>query len=44
MEGGGPKDVPGVNYSLVRGLLDFVLPEKKRVRSRSKFGIRRHEV
>lgn len=44
LEGRGPKDVPGVNYSLIRGCLDFQLPEKQRVHRRSKFGLRRREV
>lgn len=44
LEGRGPKDVPGVNYSLIRGCLDFQLPEKQRVRRRSKFGLKRSAV
>lgn len=44
LEGGGPKDTPGVNYSLIRGLLDFNLPTKERVKSRSKFGLVRRDV
>jgi len=42
VEGGSPPDVPGVNYSLIRGLYDFdqgeVFGRKKR---RSKFGAKR---
>jgi len=44
IEGGGPKDTPGVNYSAIRGLLDFNLPTRQRVRSRSKFGLTRRDV
>jgi hypothetical protein len=44
IEGGGPKDTPGVNYSLIRGSLDFNLPTKQRVHSRSKFGLVRRDV
>ena len=44
LEGKGPKDVPGVNYSLIRGCLDFRLPAKHRVRRRSKFGLQRRDV
>jgi ribosomal protein S12 len=42
VEGGSPPDVPGVNYSLIRGLYDFdtweVYGRRKR---RSKFGTKR---
>lgn len=42
LRGGSSKDLPGVNYSLVRGLLDFSAPEKfRRTQRRSKFGIKR---
>lgn len=44
MEGGGPPDLPGVNYSLIRGVLDFLVVENFRVRRRSKFGIKRTDV
>ncbi len=44
MEGQGPKDTPGVNYSLIRGSLDFLLPVRHRVHSRSKFGLARNQV
>lgn len=44
LEGKGPKDVPGVNYSLIRGSLDFQVCEKHRVHRRSKFGLKRREV
>lgn len=41
LRGGSSKDLPGVNYALMRGLLDFESPEKiKRSARRSKFGIR----
>jgi len=40
-EGGSPKDTPGVNYTLVRGKLDFDKEEEfKRRKSRSKFGLK----
>jgi small subunit ribosomal protein S12 len=40
LEGGNPPDVPGINYSLVRGVYDFSVPEKfGRKRRRSKFGM-----
>jgi len=42
VEGGNPPDVPGINYSLIRGLYDFSVPEKYgRKRRRSKFGMYR---
>jgi len=41
VEGGNPPDVPGINYSLVRGIYDFFIPEDfKRRRRRSKFGLK----
>ena len=41
LRGHGPKDTPGVNYHLVRGLCDFTLPELfGRRRSRSKYGLK----
>lgn len=40
VEGGGAKDLPGVNCSLIRGLKDF-LPEAGRTRRRSKFGVKK---
>lgn len=42
LEGGrGPKDTPGVNYSLIRGLCDFNIVETfSRRRRRSKFGVK----
>jgi len=40
-EGGSPKDTPGVNYTLIRGKLDFDKEEEfKRKKSRSKFGLK----
>jgi small subunit ribosomal protein S12 len=40
VEGGNPPDVPGINYSLIRGIYDFNVPEKYgRKRRRSKFGM-----
>ena len=42
VEGGSPPDVPGVNYSLIRGLYDFEQPENfGRHKRRSKFGAKR---
>jgi len=42
VEGGSPPDVPGVNYSLVRGQKDFYeLESFKRRKRRSKFGTKR---
>jgi len=41
VEGGNPPDVPGINYTLVRGkkAYDFCIPEEHgRTRKRSKFG------
>lgn len=39
VEGGGAKDLPGVNFSLIRGVLDFP-PEFGRKNRRSKFGVK----
>ena len=40
LEGGGPKDTPGVNYSLLRGVMDFDQEEVfGRKNRRSKFGV-----
>lgn len=42
LRGGSAKDLPGVNYALMRGLLDFAAPEAfQRKARRSKFGIKR---
>jgi small subunit ribosomal protein S12 len=39
VEGGSPPDVPGVNYTLIRGVYDFdKLEEYERKKRRSKFG------
>jgi len=39
IEGGNPPDVPGINYTLIRGLYDFnVTEEFGRVKKRSKYG------
>jgi len=39
VEGGNPPDVPGINYSLIRGKYDFENPELYiRKKRRSKFG------
>jgi small subunit ribosomal protein S12 len=40
VRGHGPKDSPGVNYHLVRGMLDFDMLENfERRKRRSKFGV-----
>lgn len=42
VEGHGPKDLPGVNYALIRGLMDFVGKENfERRKRRSKFGVKK---
>ena len=42
VEGGSPPDVPGVNYTMIRGVYDFDKPEEyKRKKRRSKFGTKR---
>jgi small subunit ribosomal protein S12 len=42
VEGGGPKDTPGVNYSLIRGVYDFEKVELfGRKKRRSKFGVKK---
>jgi small subunit ribosomal protein S12 len=42
LRGGSAKDLPGVNYALMRGLLDFAAEESfQRKARRSKFGIKR---
>jgi small subunit ribosomal protein S12 len=42
VEGGNPPDVPGVNYSLIRGIYDFEQGELYgRHKRRSKFGAKR---
>jgi small subunit ribosomal protein S12 len=42
LRGHGPKDSPGVNYHLIRGLLDFSVVEVYgRKNRRSKFGVKR---
>ena len=44
VRGGSAKDLPGVNYALMRGLLDFPAAEEfQRKARRSKFGIKRPE-
>lgn len=43
VRGGSAKDLPGVNYTLIRGLLDFIAKENfVRKARRSKFGIKRN--
>jgi ribosomal protein S12 len=42
LRGHGPKDSPGINFHLVRGLCDFIHPETfTRTQARSKYGLRR---
>jgi len=42
VEGVSPPDVPGVNYTMMRGVYDFDKPEEyKRRKRRSKFGTKR---
>lgn len=42
VRGHGPKDSPGINYHLIRGLCDFIKPEAYGRRNRrSKFGAKR---
>jgi len=42
LRGHGPKDSPGINYHLIRGLCDFLKPESfGRMNRRSKFGVKR---
>jgi small subunit ribosomal protein S12 len=41
LRGHGPKDSPGINYHLVRGLCDFIHNEPfGRMNSRSKYGLK----
>lgn len=43
VRGHGPKDSPGINYHLIRGLYDFhVIELYGRNHRRSKFGVKRH--
>jgi len=42
VRGHGPKDSPGINYHLIRGLCDFIRPELYgRKNRRSKFGLKK---
>lgn len=42
LRGHGPKDSPGINYHLVRGLCDFIHPENFiRMTARSKYGLKK---
>jgi len=42
VRGHGPKDSPGINYHLIRGLCDFIRPEPYgRKNRRSKFGVKK---
>jgi small subunit ribosomal protein S12 len=41
LRGHGPKDSPGINYHLIRGLCDFIFPELfGRKNARSKYGLK----
>lgn len=43
VRGHGPKDSPGINFHLVRGLCDFIREEPyQRKNRRSKFGVKRY--
>jgi len=43
VRGHGPKDSPGINYHLVRGLCDFIREEPYgRKNRRSKFGLKKY--
>lgn len=43
IRGHGPKDSPGINYHLIRGLCDFIREEPyQRKNRRSKFGVKRY--
>ena len=45
VRGGSAKDLPGVNYTLVRGLLDFFSKENfTRRAKRSKYGVKRFNL
>jgi small subunit ribosomal protein S12 len=45
VEGGNPPDVPGINYSLVRGVYDFDKSEEYgRRKRRSKFGAKQPHI
>lgn len=45
VEGGNPPDVPGINYTLIRGVYDFDKPELYvRRKRRSKFGTKYLEL
>jgi small subunit ribosomal protein S12 len=45
VEGGNPPDVPGINYSLVRGVYDFHKSEEYgRRKRRSKFGAKQPHI
>jgi len=42
LRGHGPKDSPGINYHLIRGLCDFIYQEPfTRMQARSKYGLKR---
>ena len=45
VRGHGPKDSPGINYHLIRGLGDFIRVETYgRSNRRSKFGVKKSKV
>jgi ribosomal protein S12 len=39
IEGGNPPDVPGINYTIIRGQYDFFIGETFRKKGRSKYGL-----
>jgi len=44
LRGHGPKDSPGINYHLIRGVCDFIREETfGRRRRRSKFGVKQYK-
>jgi len=45
VRGHGPKDSPGINYHLVRGMCDFLQQEPFiRMQARSKYGLKQFKV
>jgi small subunit ribosomal protein S12 len=45
LRGHGPKDSPGINYHLIRGLCDFIREESfGRKNRRSKFGVKQQKI
>jgi len=45
LRGHGPKDSPGINYHLIRGVCDFIrMEDYGRKNRRSKFGLKKNEM